>query len=130
MVLAVAGAGIFFSQKKSQVIIPGEAVIPTPTPAVESTTWNDPAGFSFQYPKNLTVDNNEDDDANYAHVELTNAAHPGNIIVWVSDLPKKWPPEGGMSIDTTLGGLPAKKIVTTAPVKMRSEEHTSELQSR
>jgi hypothetical protein len=116
VVLAVVGGGsVYFFQKKSLVITPGESVVPTPTPAVELTTWDDPAGFSFQYPKDLTVDKNEEDDENYAHVELTSKDHPGSVIVWVSDIPKKWPPEGGTVIDTTLGGQPAKKILISTP---------------
>jgi len=115
-----AGGVVIFSQKKSVVVTPGEAIAPTPTPAVALTTWTDAAGFSFQYPKDLSVNKHEEDNANYAHVELTNKDHPGKIIVWVSDAPTAWPPEGGTTLDTTLGGLAAKKILTTAPVKTLS----------
>jgi len=116
VVLAVVGVGVvYFFQKKSLVITPGESVVPTPTPVVELTTWNDPAGFSFQYPKDLTVDKNEEDNENYAHVELTSKNHPGSVIVWVSDPPRTWPPKEGTSIDTTLGGVAAKKILISTP---------------
>jgi len=114
----MAGGGIFyFYQKKSPVITPGESVhsTVTPTPAVELTTWTDPAGFSFQYPKDLSVNKHEDDNDNYAHVELTNKEHPGTIIVWASDVSSAWPPKGGTSIDTTLGGIAAKKILISTP---------------
>lgn len=112
----MAGAELYFySQRSIKVVSPGEAVVSTPTPAVELTTWDDPAGFSFQYPKDLTVDKNEEDNDNYAHVELTSKNHPGNIIVWVSDPPKIWPPKEGTSIDTTLGGIPATKILISTP---------------
>lgn len=119
IVLCVVAGGIFvYSAKNSKVITPGETVITTPTPTVEMTTWNDPAGFSFQYPKDLTINNHEDDNDNYAHVELTSKDYPGNIIVWASDLTvkdlnawvKKFYPSS-TSIDTTLGGEPAKKIL-------------------
>lgn len=113
----VAGGVIVFSQRNTKVLSPGEAVTSasTPTHGAELTTWNDPAGFSFQYPKDLSVNNHEEDPDNYAHVELTNKDHPGNIIVWVSDPPKTWPPKEGTSIDTTLGGIPAKKILLASP---------------
>ena len=121
MVLAVTGAGgIYFFQKKPPVITPGEVVIPTPTPNIELTTWTDEAGFSFKYPKDLSVNKHEEDPDNYAHVELTHNAHPGKIIVWASDAPSVWPPKGTSAIDTTLGGEPAKKILASAPVKMLS----------
>jgi hypothetical protein len=125
LVLGVVAAGIFvFSQKNTKVITPGETVIATPTPAVDMTTWNDPAGFSFQYPKELSVNTHQDDNNNYAHVELTNSTHPGSVIVWASDLPAgvttldSWVKKlysASTSIDTTLGGEPAKKILVASP---------------
>jgi hypothetical protein len=116
VLIGVVAGGIFvFSQKNAKVISPGAAVLATPTPAVDMTTWNDPAGFSFQYPKDLSINNHEDDNVNYAHVELTSAAHPGNIIVWASDVSSAWPPKGGTSIDTTLGGVAATKIMMSTP---------------
>jgi hypothetical protein len=116
VVLGVAVGGVFvYSAKNTKVLAPGETAAATPTPVVGMKTWNDPAGFSFQYPKDLSVNNHEDDNDNYAHVELTNKDHPGNIIVWVSDPPKIWPPKEGTSIDTTLGGIPAKKILISTP---------------
>lgn len=122
-VLGVIAGGIFFlSQKDTKVVTPGEKAVVTPTPVVEMTTWEDPAGFSFQYPKDLSVNNHEDDDENYAHVELTANDHPGSVIVWASDLTvkdlnawvKKFYPTG-TSIDTTLGGETAKKILVSTP---------------
>lgn len=125
VVLLVAAGGVFvFLQKNTKVISPGEAVIISPTPAVEMTTWDDPAGFSFQYPKDLSVNKHEEDPDNYAHVELTNSSHPGSVIVWVSDLPKgvttvdSWAKKlysTATTIDSTLGGEPAKKIFVSTP---------------
>ncbi len=121
IVLGVVAGGVFlFSQRNTKVISPaGQSPLggaqPTPTPAVSLTTWDDPAGFSFQYPKDLSVNKHEDDNENYAHVELTNVAHPGSIIVWASDVSSAWPPKGGTSIDTTLGGIAAKKILVSTP---------------
>lgn len=124
-VFVVVGAGfVYFFQKKPPVITPGESVVPTPTPTVALTTWDDPAGFSFQYPKDLTVDKNEEDNENYAHVELTSSSHPGSVIVWVSDLPKgvttvdSWVKKlysTATAIDTMLGGEPAKKVLVSSP---------------
>lgn len=124
IVLGVIVAGVFFfSQKNTKIISPGE-VVSNPTPAVEMTTWDDPAGFSFQYPKDLSVNKHEEDPDNYAHVELTSKDHQGSIIVWASDLPKgvttldSWVKKlysTGTSIDTILGGEPAKKILVSSP---------------
>ena len=118
VVLGVVAAGVlFFSQKNTKVLSPGGAFIPTPTavPEVTLTTWTDPAGFSFQYPNDLSVNTHEDDNVNYAHVELTSATHSGSIIVWASDVSAAWPPKVGTSIDTTLGGVAAKKILISTP---------------
>lgn len=109
VVLVVVGTGVYFFQRKSSVITPGEAVAPTPTPKVELTLWTDPAGFSFQYPKGLSVNNHEEDNENYAHVELTSKDHPGKIIVWASDPPAKKVDPNALTLDTTLGGESAKK---------------------
>lgn len=125
VVVGVVAGGVFvFSKRSTKVISPGEVILATPTPAVGMTTWDDPAGFSFQYPKDLSVNNHEEDNDNYAHVELTSKEHPGNIIVWVSDLPKgvttvdSWVKKlysTATAIDTTLGGEPAKKILIASP---------------
>lgn len=125
--IGLVGGGIFlYFQKNTKVLTPGEAVtsIPTPTPAVELTTWKDEAGFSFQYPKDLSINKHEDDNDNYAHVELTTKDHPGSIIVWCKDLPTgvltldSWVKKlysDATAIDTTLGGETAKKILVSTP---------------
>lgn len=129
VLLGIAGSGIYvYSHKTAKVIVPGgDAVTPTPTPIVDLTTWTDDAGFSFQYPKDLSVNKHEEDNDNYAHVELTSKDHPGKVIVWVKDLPTgvttldSWVSKlyaNGTALDTKLGGEPAKKIMTSAPVKM------------
>ncbi|MFZ2025497.1 MAG: hypothetical protein WAV51_04390 [Microgenomates group bacterium] len=88
--------------------------------------WEDPAGFSFTYPADLTVNKHDEDTENYAHVELTSAGHAGNIIIWAKDTTyqtidawvkgdstvKKAP-----SVDTTLGGKEAKKIILSGVTK-------------
>jgi hypothetical protein len=131
VVLGMTAGGIFiFSRQRTKLSSPLEVSVTKPTaiqaPKVDLTTWSDEAGFSFQYPKDLTVNKHEEDNDNYAHVELTNKDHPGNSIVWVKDLPsgvstldswvKKIYPTA-TSIDTTLGGEPAKKILVATPIK-------------
>ncbi|MCX6794354.1 MAG: PsbP-related protein [Candidatus Gottesmanbacteria bacterium] len=123
VLVGALGVGIFlYSSKIPSVVTPHVETSVTPTPIIALATWDDPAGFSFQYPKDLTVDKNEEDNENYAHVELTSRDHPGSIIVWASDLTvkdlnawvKKFYPSS-TSIDSTLGGEPAKKILISTP---------------
>ncbi len=99
---------------------------PTPVPYL---TWDDPAGFTFSYPEDLTINKHEEDQENYAHVELTHSLHPGKMIIWAKDLPltdikvtikdaEEWGTSDrslskGNAVDTLLGGEPAKKILLT-----------------
>lgn len=121
------GIALLSNQGKSDTS-PVALSSPTPTEVpVELATWTDPAGFSFQYPKDIDVNPHDEDKENYTHVELTHKTHPGSLIVWMKDLPasdlagwiKKDTRFSGASVlDTTLGGEPAKKVLVTDPSKM------------
>lgn len=102
---------------------------PTREPVVMAT-WKDVVGFTFQYPQGMTIDKHDEDKENYAHVELIDASHPGNVIVWLKDLPKiknktvtdvsQWVENeplftGGTMLDTKLGDANGKKILVTSP---------------
>lgn len=89
--------------------------------------WDDPAGFTFEYPEGLTIDKHDEDQENYAHVEMTNPDHPGRLIVWAKDTTSAdvaaWVRtektfKNGNVLDTTLGGQPAKKVLVTSPAPM------------
>lgn len=125
--LVIISGIIFFtqqrmaSQKKPQNT---SDVSVTPAPKEELLLWDDPAGFSFQYPKGLTVDKHDEDTENYAHVELTNTDHKGKIIIWGKDttattiadwLKAEKSLKNAISVDTTLGGNEAKKIIVKEP---------------
>lgn len=122
-----AGAYLYFTNGKSLTVSPkGDdvAIQPTPTPAL--LTWDDPAGFTVSYPDTVSVNKHDEDKDNYAHVELTSTAHPGKLIIWVKDIPKgmtdtlSWGKKMSASssailFDTTLGGKPAQKVLTSTP---------------
>lgn len=103
--------------------------IASPTPTTrekELVLWEDPAGFSFQYPKSLTLDKHDEDMENYAHLEFTSPQHTGAVIVWAKDTTYKnvtdWVDadpamKNAISVDTTLGGISAKKIVINGTAK-------------
>ncbi len=121
-IIVLVSLGVFvykkyqFSQKTS---MPISGVLPTPIVSEEMATWTDPSGFSVEYPKSLTMNPHEEDNENYAHVELTSATYSGNLILWakdttavnIEDYAKKSKALG--FIDTTLGGEPAKKLLQT-----------------
>lgn len=92
----------------------------------ELAVWEDQAGFTFQYPKDVLVNKHDEDTENYAHIEMTSSAHPVKLIVWAKDttyadiaawVKKDKALTGAVSVDTTLGGQPAKKIILTTPSK-------------
>lgn len=118
------------SNQAPDISVENQENTPTPTPTPwPVVTWKDEAGFSFDYPKELSTNKHEEDNDSYAHVELTHKDHPGGGIVWVKDLPRgvttveSWAKQkifsGATVLDTTLDGRAAKKILLTAePKKM------------
>ncbi len=91
----------------------------TPNPTLEElSTWTDPADFSFQYPKSLSLNPHNEDQANYAHVELVSASHSGSLIIWVKDTNVDtidgWVIQQKIknAIDSELAGTAAKKVLT------------------
>lgn len=130
LILGVAGGGIYLAATKT----PKErqaSTIQQPQPTNTPTplkTWNDPAGFTLKYPESLSLDPHPEDKQNYVHLEFKDAAQPGSLIVWMTDLSKgvttiddwvkKEPRFAGATVfDTTLGGKVGKKVLLTQPTK-------------
>ncbi len=120
--------GLFLARRNTTAPSEGPVSVqtPAPTPAALLLTWDDPAGFSFSYPEGLTVNKHDEDNQNYAHVELTSKDHPGSLIVWAKDTNsadvKAWVNTdktfaGASVIDTTIGSQPAKKVTIASPEK-------------
>ncbi|MEK7129879.1 MAG: hypothetical protein AAB803_02555 [Patescibacteria group bacterium] len=112
-------SGVYLWQRTNASKAKPAPVAPA-TAQEEVATWTDPAGFTFQYPKALAVDKHEEDQDNYAHVELTSKDHPGSIIVWAKDTTatdvNAWVKTekqfaGATVADATMSGKPAKKII-------------------
>jgi len=86
--LVVVGALIYkFVLKKEdgEPISPASQISAPQVLAPQLIVWEDPAGFTFSYPENFEIDPHEEDDENYAHVELTVLDQAGGIIVWMKD---------------------------------------------
>ncbi len=123
------GGGILVVRTIQQPTIPAQtAEKPTPTPEVAMKQWADPAGFSLSYPETLAMNKHDEDEVNYAHLEFTDPAHPGTLIVWAKDIPagvtdvETWVKKeksfaAANVIDTTFGGEDAKKVVLSSPSK-------------
>ncbi len=134
VIVLLLGTGVFFvlSQSKDASKQSAQALSPTPTPTVEMATWEDQAGFTFEYPKSgFTIDKNESDEINYAHIDFTKEGSTDKLTIWAQDPPKAkkggkiitdistWAKEpdyaGALAVDTTLGGEPAKKLMLPDP---------------
>lgn len=126
VIITILGAGGFMiAGRKRLAPVPPVIAIPTPSP-VPLSTWKDPTGFTFQYPSDVSINPHDEDQENYAHLELTHKNHPGGIALWAKDIPsgitdstdwvkKEIQREDGTTIDTTLGGVAAKKILRGTP---------------
>lgn len=117
------GGGLVFWYNKTQTI---KSALGDQSNIIQEklVVWDDPAGFTFQYPEGVSIDKHDEDKDNYAHVEITNSSHPGSIIVWAKDTTAgdvtAWVRteqqfSGANSIDTTLGNIAAKKILISTP---------------
>lgn len=120
VVLVTLILGVYLMIKKDTVVPEAVKVeSPTSIPVEETATWNDPAQFSFQYPKSVSLNSHDEDQENYAHIELTSSAYDGNLIVWVKDTTfdtiDNWVKQGKIAnaIDSNIAGEPAKKVLTT-----------------
>lgn len=124
-----AGTYLYFASSGSRSASPeigGVAISPTPAPSL--ITWDDPAGFTIQYPEHLVFNKHDEDKVNYAHLEFTDPSHAGALYVWVTDLPvgisdtaswgkKMSTPSSAISFETSLAGQSAQKILVSGPEK-------------
>lgn len=127
--LAVSIIVVIVAVKKQQSKTTAKVTLTSQTQQeqVDLETWKDPAGFTFRYPKGVDINKHDEDTENYAHVEMTNKDHQGTLIVWAKDttyadtagwLANDPLLQNSSSVDSTLGELPAKKIIVTTPKKM------------
>ncbi|MBL7159808.1 hypothetical protein ISS85_04985 [Candidatus Microgenomates bacterium] len=94
----------------------------------ELILWDDEAGFTFEYPEDLYVDDHPEDMENYAHLEITSTKElDGKILILVNDATTEtiddWLEESeeatqASTIDTTLAETDAKKLLFKDPKKV------------
>lgn len=131
IVVLLAVGGWYAMRSPGQASISPEVVVnttPTLTPE-DMREWKDQAGFSFSYPSGVTINPHEEDQENYAHLELTHPAFAGSIFVWAKDLPaqagttvdswvkKEKSFDGAAVLDTTFADRSASKILLSTPTK-------------
>lgn len=129
LVILSSVAGVIFLKFKRQPSLIKPVITEEQKDSIEEPkllTWEDPAGFSFAHPENIEIDPHEEDEENYAHLELTSPDHPGGIAIWLKDTDytkiEDWADressDSGQVLDTELGGEPAKKIAYNEPKKL------------
>jgi len=126
LVLIAIGVFVFLYQKPSSKMV-------NPLTQTEQNqegkllVWEDPAGFKFFYPEEIKINPHEEDEENYAYLELTSDSHPGSILIWmkdnkyknIQDWVKKENSTGSAQVfDSDLGGNPAQKLAFISPQKM------------
>ncbi len=135
ILVILIGTGVWVWKRKFQTsAIPSSlqetSVKASPNISQNFVTWKDQLNFSFDYPQDAKIDKHDEDQDNYAHVELTQKDHPGSLIVWAKDPPKsktgkivtsamEWIDaqddlKDALVIDTTWGEQKAKKVKVTS----------------
>ena len=80
---------VFFSPSKNTLSSPAfqhQAESKTIIPSETTKTYSDPSGFSFNYPDNLSLKNNEiTDNFTYADIKLTATGVEGNLNIKIED---------------------------------------------
>lgn len=128
LLLGGIGAATYILVSPAKLQAPSEVLVKEESPKLKLLSWDDPAGFTFSYPDGVVVDKHDEDQQNYAHIEMTHPDHKGNLVVWAKDLPAgvtdvvSWVKKDtqlakGVSLDTSLGGSVAEKILVTTPEK-------------
>ena len=75
-----------YKQKSPQSLNTNQQEKAQITPSKTLKTYTDPSGFSFNYPDNLSLLNNElKDESSYAELQLTANEIPGSLVLKVAD---------------------------------------------
>jgi len=125
VVIGVIGGLLWFRSRQTapEVLSPTQRtseVTPTQT-GKNLLTWNDQAGFTFQYQPGMKINKHDEDQENYAHLDLYLDSKDGAVKILASDTKyktvgdwatkeKKNAQTGTVKTETTLSGKPAMKI--------------------
>jgi len=128
VVIGVVGGLLWFRSRQiaREVLSPAEEtseITPTQTGA-KLLTWNDPAGFTFQYPAEggIKINKHPEDNTNYANLDFYIEGKDGAVKILASDTKYKSAAEwatkekrnlqvSGGGTEFTLSGKLARKII-------------------
>lgn len=120
--LVAAGifGGIIFAAINQQKVTPSTGKSPAQQivlhPSITLKAYSDPSGFTFSYPDNLSIAQNEMDTSTYADLVLTTKDIEGMVHIVISDtkiaLLDAWTKSfvGTTAVDSSLNGLKAKEL--------------------
>jgi len=87
--ILAAGAGTWLvmsrSEKKSETTVEQKTEEVAPIPEIALKQWKDEAGFIFEYPENLKIKQNTEDNESYANLEITAEGRVGQIKILAQD---------------------------------------------
>jgi len=81
--------------------------------------WKDLAGFGFEYPEKVEIDNHPEDEVNYAYLTLSHQGHSGKIIIVCNDSEDKniddWLKnnekiKGASALETEIASVSGRKL--------------------
>lgn len=116
---ALGIGGFFFMQQKPETkpveLMPvANETVPTPSLVPEAKKYQSESGFSFEYPSDVVVKENETDASTYANLTLT-SDQEGSIDIKITDTKLKdlaaWKKQNPSMkvVDATLADLPAQE---------------------
>lgn len=91
------------AQKSKSVIMPVSTISSTPAPEEKLLTYEDEAGFSFEYTEGLVIKDVSGAQDVYSILEITSAEQSGKMVIRVVDTKYKDPSLFFASLKTTLG---------------------------
>lgn len=83
------------------------------------TEWQDPAGFAFEYPEGMNIDNHPEDEDRYSYLTLASLDRKGRIEIMVTDSPyadiKEWlakdeTAKAGRALETKIASVSGEKV--------------------
>lgn len=116
----LGGLGILVVKRKQASITPSPLVNPTPVPEEKMATYNDEAGFSFEYPEGLKIEDISGVN-DYSVLDITSPDEEGKMAIRVVDTKLKEATGGGESREVDLGGMAGKQFQLENPRRLVTE---------
>lgn len=133
LVLLILAVGVVFGWYLTQKRTTDQLVSPLASNKEEEkfdfdwVKWQDPAGFSFEYAKEIAVNPHPEDKTNYANLELTSVGREGKLTILCNDSPyadiDDWLAKDNLvsskaSLTTQLASISARRVALGSGVEV------------